>query len=256
MVTTVDETEIAIVGLGCRLPLAIDAKSRPVRGFDINEKRVTELNANSTLEVTKQELTSAALLTFTHNLIDIASCNCFILTVPTPIDAENNPDLMPLTKATESVASILKSGDLVISTVFPGATEEHCVPILERLSGLRYNVDFFCGYSPERINPGDSQRRVSDIIKVTSGSTPKIARLIIKLYKEIAIAGTHLAPSIKVAEAAKVIENVQRDVNIALVNEFAKIFDRMNLDTGQVLAAAETKWNFLPFKPGLVGGIA
>ena len=252
--------KIAIIGLGyVGLPLAVEfGKSRVVVGFDINKSRVAELKKyiDSTLETTKQELKDAAYLSYTTNLEDVKGCNIFIVTVPTPIDKYKRPDLTPLQKASESIGSILKNGDIVIyeSTVYPGATEEVCVPILEQQSGLTFNKDFYCGYSPERINPGDKEHRVTAIKKVTAGSTPEIATEVDNLYLEIIIAGTHKASSIKVAEASKVIENIQRDVNIALVNELALIFNRLEIDTEEVLLAAGTKWNFLPFRPGLVGG--
>lgn len=251
---------IAIIGLGyVGLPLAAEfAKHRPVVGFDINPRRVDELRNgyDATREVSKEELDRAAQLSFTTNPSDIETASIFIVTVPTPIDAHKQPDLAPLLKASQTVGSVLKKGDLVIyeSTVYPGATEEECVPILEQASGLTCNVDFFVGYSPERINPGDKTHRLPDIVKVTSGSTPSAAEEVDQLYSSIISAGTYKANSIRVAEAAKVIENTQRDLNIALVNEFAIIFNRMNIDTADVLNAAGTKWNFLPFRPGLVGG--
>ena len=208
------------------------------------------------MEVTKEELSAAENLVFTENVADLADANCFIITVPTPIDKDKNPDLTAIRSASKMVGKILKKDDIVIyeSTVFPGCTEEECVPLLEKFSGLEYNKEFFCGYSPERINPGDKEHRLSTIVKVTSGSTPDIAQLIDRLYKEIVTAGTHLAPSIAVAEAAKVIENTQRDLNIALMNELSIIFNKLNIDTQAVLQAAGTKWNFLNFQPGLVGG--
>lgn len=255
-----EEIKLAIVGLGyVGLPLAVEfGKVRDVVGFDINNARVTELKAgrDNTLEVSEDELKQALGLTFTTDASDLGSCNCYIVTVPTPIDEFKRPDLTPLIKASETIGKALKRGDIVIyeSTVYPGATEEDCVPVLERTSGLRYNVDFFAGYSPERINPGDKEHRVGDIKKVTSGSTPEIAELVDSLYRTIIRAGTHKASSIRVAEAAKAIENTQRDVNIALINELALIFNKMGIDTEAVLAAAGTKWNFLPFRPGLVGG--
>ena len=258
--TTPSDLKIAVIGLGyVGLPLAVEfGKQRSVVGFDINEDRVADLQRgfDVTAEVGDEAFGAAKYLRVTAEPMDLNACNCFIVTVPTPIDQENNPDLAPLTLATKFVGSILKMGDLVIyeSTVYPGATEEYCVPLLEEVSGLKYNNQFFCGYSPERINPGDKEHRLKDIVKVTSGSTREIANLVDALYQEISAAGTHSAPSIRVAEAAKVIENVQRDLNIALVNELAIIFDRMGIDTGEVLEAAETKWNFIPFKPGLVGG--
>ncbi|MGP1579698.1 MAG: nucleotide sugar dehydrogenase [Wolinella sp.] len=254
---------IAIIGLGyVGLPLAVEfAKHFKVWGFDINASRIAELqNAyDHTLEVSKEELGSAhnsGNLRLTSELNAIKEAQIYIITVPTPIDSYNNPDLTPLLKASESVGKVLKKGDIVIyeSTVYPGCTEEDCVPILERESALQYNVDFFCGYSPERINPGDKERRLPDIKKVTSGSTPETAMEVDALYRTIITAGTHRASSIKVAEAAKVIENAQRDINIAFVNELAMIFERMGIDTLEVLKASATKWNFLPFTPGLVGG--
>ena len=252
--------KIALIGLGyVGLPLAIEfSKKHIVVGFDINQSRIEELKngTDSTLETTSQELKDAVHLSYTTNLENIKDCTIFIITVPTPIDKHKRPNLTPLKKSSESVASVLKKGDIVIyeSTVYPGATEEICVPILEEKSGLRFNKDFYCGYSPERINPGDKEHRVTAIKKVTAGSTPEIATQIDELYQEIIIAGTHKASSIKVAEAAKVIENTQRDVNIALINELALIFNKLNIDTESVLEAAGTKWNFLPFRPGLVGG--
>lgn len=251
---------LAIIGLGyVGLPLAVEfGKKRKVVGFDINAQRIDKLRSGHdfTLEVSEEELKEAIGLTYTTNLEDLRDCNCFIVTVPTPIDAYKRPDLTPLIKASESIGKVLKRGDIVIyeSTVYPGATEEDCVPVLERVSALKFNQDFFAGYSPERINPGDKQHRVHNIMKVTSGSTPEIAEVIDQLYQEIIVVGTHKASSIKVAEAAKVIENTQRDVNIALVNELALIFNKMGIDTQAVLEAAGTKWNFLPFRPGLVGG--
>lgn len=251
---------LAIIGLGyVGLPLAVEfGKKRPVVGFDINTDRIAELQSghDCTLEVSELELQETSGLSYTANLNDLRDCNCFIVTVPTPIDGYKRPDLTPLIKASESIGKVLKKGDIVIyeSTVYPGATEEDCVPVLERVSGLKFNQDFFAGYSPERINPGDKQHRVHNIMKVTSGSTPEIAEVVDQLYQEIIVVGTHKAPSIKVAEAAKVIENTQRDVNIALVNELALIFNKMGIDTQAVLEAAGTKWNFLPFRPGLVGG--
>ncbi|KQR72102.1 nucleotide sugar dehydrogenase [Pedobacter sp. Leaf176] len=253
---------IAIIGLGyVGLPLAIEfAKKYQVTGFDTDAKRVTELNAG--LDGTKEadlsglQLAKANGLILTENLEDIRSCNIFIVTVPTPIDHLKRPDLQPLLNASEMLGTVLKAGDIVIyeSTVYPGCTEEDCVPVLEKVSGLKFNLDFFCGYSPERINPGDKINTLTKIKKVTSGSTPEIASEINALYASIITAGTHLAPSIRVAEASKAIENAQRDVNISFVNELALIFDKMNLDTTDVLEAAGTKWNFLKFKPGLVGG--
>ena len=260
--------KIAIIGLGyVGLPLArLFATKYVVIGFDINEKRIQELNSghDSTLEVEDailqnvlvNNLSDSSGLYCTSELAVLGACNVYIVTVPTPVDKNNRPDLTPLYKASETVAKVLKKGDIVIyeSTVYPGATEEECIPVLEKVSGLKFNVDFFAGYSPERINPGDKEHTVEKILKVTSGSTPEIGTVVDELYKSVITAGTHLAPCIKVAEAAKVIENSQRDINIAFVNELAKIFNLMNIDTHAVLEAAGTKWNFLPFKPGLVGG--
>ncbi|UGS20607.1 nucleotide sugar dehydrogenase [Flavobacterium cyclinae] len=260
--------KIAIIGLGyVGLPLArLFATKYPVVGFDINPNRIEELNngKDSTLEVSDELLKSVLKsqnnlengLFNTRDILDIQDANFFVITVPTPVDKNNRPDLTPLYKASETVGKVLKKGDIVIyeSTVYPGATEEECIPVLERVSGLRFNVDFFAGYSPERINPGDKEHTVEKILKVTSGSTPEIGQKVDVLYKSVITAGTHLAPTIKVAEAAKVIENSQRDINIAFVNELAKIFNLLNIDTHAVLEAAGTKWNFLPFKPGLVGG--
>jgi len=233
-------------------------KPRPVIGFDINARRIDALHAghDATLEVSKDELATSDQLTFTSDPAELAAASIYIVTVPTPIDAHKRPDLTPLLKASEMLGGVLKRGDIVIyeSTVYPGATEEDCVPVLERVSGLSFNVDFFAGYSPERINPGDKQHRLPDIRKVTSGSTPEIAEEVDQLYASIITAGTYKAESIRVAEAAKVIENTQRDLNIALVNELAIIFNKMGIDTDAVLKAAGTKWNFLPFRPGLVGG--
>jgi UDP-N-acetyl-D-galactosamine dehydrogenase len=251
---------LAIIGLGyVGLPLAAEfGKKRPVLGFDINAARVAELQAgrDHTLEVSAEELRESIHLRFSADPAALKACTIFIVTVPTPIDQHKQPDLTPLIKASETIGRALKVGDIVIyeSTVYPGATEEVCVPVLEKISGLRFNTDFFAGYSPERINPGDKEHRVTSIKKVTSGSTPEVAAQVDALYLEIITAGTHLAPSIRVAEAAKVIENTQRDVNIALINELAIIFNRLGLDTEAVLQAAGTKWNFLPFRPGLVGG--
>ncbi len=257
---TVADLKLAIIGLGyVGLPLAIEfGKQRSVVGFDINQGRVDELKSGQdhTLEASPKDLEEARLLSFTTNPEALRGCNCFIVTVPTPIDEHKQPDLTPLIKASETIGKVLKQGDIVVyeSTVYPGATEEDCVPVLEKHSGLKFNQDFFAGYSPERINPGDKEHRVTTIKKVTSGSTPAIADLVDDLYKQIITAGTHKAPSIKVAEAAKVIENTQRDINIALINELALIFNRMGIDTEAVLQAAGSKWNFLPFRPGLVGG--
>ncbi len=251
---------IAIIGLGyVGLPLAVEfGKKHPTVGYDIRPGRVAELREgrDSTLEVSPDELAGSPQLRFTGELTDIAACTVFIVTVPTPIDSAKRPDLTPLVKASQAIGSVLKRGDVVVyeSTVYPGCTEEVCVPLLEQASGLVFNVDFTCGYSPERINPGDKQHRVTNILKVTSGSTPAAADFVDALYGGIITAGTHKASSIKVAEAAKVIENTQRDVNIALVNELALIFNRLGIDTMEVLEAAGTKWNFMPFRPGLVGG--
>ena len=254
------EIKLGIIGLGyVGLPLAVEfGKKRTVVGFDINQKRIDELKAGHdfTLETETEELKAASHLIFSTQIEDLRACNCFVVTVPTPIDSYKRPDLTPLFKASETVGKVLKKGDIVIyeSTVYPGCTEEDCVPILEKYSGLKFNRDFFCGYSPERINPGDKEHRVTTIKKVTAGSTPETADLVDALYQQIITAGTHKAPCIKVAEAAKVIENTQRDVNIALINELALIFNKMDIDTEAVLEAAGTKWNFLPFRPGLVGG--
>ena len=254
------ELKLAVIGLGyVGLPLAVEfGRKRAVIGFDINQNRIDDLKAcrDYTLEMSPEELRAALHLKYTTNLEDLRDCNCFIVTVPTPIDEHKRPDLTPLIKASETVGKVLKDGDIVVyeSTVYPGCTEEDCVPILEKCSGLKFNQDFFAGYSPERINPGDKEHRVTTIKKVTSGSTPEIADLVDALYNEIITAGTHKASSIKVAEAAKVIENTQRDLNIALINELAMIFNKMGIDTEDVLRAAGSKWNFLPFRPGLVGG--
>ncbi len=263
--------KIAVIGLGyVGLPLArLFATKFPVLGFDINQKRIDELRAGKdlTLEV-EDEILQAALVSenpfatnttglyCSNQLSDIEGANFYVVTVPTPVDKNNRPDLTPLYKASETVGKVLKKGDIVVyeSTVYPGVTEEECIPVLEKISGLKFNEDFFAGYSPERINPGDKQHTVEKILKVTSGSTPAIGEEVDEVYKEVITAGTHLAPCIKVAEAAKVIENSQRDINIAFVNELAKIFNILNIDTHAVLEAAGTKWNFLPFKPGLVGG--
>ena len=256
----IQDVKLAVVGLGyVGLPLAVEfGKKRSVIGFDINTRRIDALKAghDHTLEVSDEELAEAAQLSYTADRAELGQANVFIVTVPTPIDEYKQPDLTPLVKASETIGAVLKRGDIVIyeSTVYPGATEEDCVPVLERVSGLKFNVDFYAGYSPERINPGDKEHRVSTIKKVTSGSTPEVAELVDQLYKEIITAGTHKASSIRVAEAAKVIENTQRDVNIALINELALIFNKMGIDTEAVLQAAGTKWNFLPFRPGLVGG--
>ena len=254
------DVKLCIIGLGyVGLPLAVEfGKRYRTIGFDLNTSRVNELNhgTDSTLEVSDAELKEVQQLEFTTDVNAITECNVFIVAVPTPIDAAKRPDFKPLEGASRTVAKVLKKGDVVVfeSTVYPGATEEVCVPLLEKGSGLKYNQDFFCGYSPERINPGDKLHRLPSIVKVTSGSTPETALFVDKLYKSIITAGTFLASSIKVAEAAKVIENTQRDVNIALINELALIFDKLDINTREVLAAAGTKWNFLPFQPGLVGG--
>ena len=254
------DKKIAIIGLGyVGLPLAVEfGKHRPTIGFDINAGRIAELQAGQdrTREVESEELAQAAHLTYTTDLEVIRDAQIYIVTVPTPIDAHKQPDLTPLLKASETVGMVLKKGDIVIyeSTVYPGATEEDCVPVLERVSGLTFNEDFFCGYSPERINPGDKLHRLTTITKVTAGSTPETAETVDALYASVVTAGTYKVESIRVAEAAKVIENTQRDLNIALVNELAMIFNKMGIDTEAVLKAAGTKWNFLPFRPGLVGG--
>ncbi len=267
------DLKLAIIGLGyVGLPLALEfGRARSVVGFDINQVRVDELKSgwDRTLEADSDDLVSAKFLSFTMDVEDLRACNCFIVTVPTPIDKHKQPDLTPLIRASETIGQVLKAGDIVIyeSTVYPGATEEKCVPVLERISGLTYihsSLDqtkiesrksgFYCGYSPERINPGDKEHRISAIKKITSGSTPEVADVIDELYNEIIKVGTHKAPSIKVAEAAKVIENTQRDINIALINELALIFNKMDIDTEAVLKAAESKWNFISFRPGLVGG--
>ncbi|MGZ4959798.1 MAG: Vi polysaccharide biosynthesis UDP-N-acetylglucosamine C-6 dehydrogenase TviB [Methylomonas sp.] len=254
------DIRIGMIGLGyVGLPLAVEfGRKYPTVGFDINQHRIDELRAGNdhTLEVSPEELAQAAHLSYSASLQDLADCNIYIVTVPTPINEHKQPDLTPLQKASETLGKVIKSGDIVIyeSTVYPGATEEVCVPILEKISGLTFNQDFFAGYSPERINPGDKQHRVVNIKKVTSGSTPEVAEKVDQLYQSIITAGTHKASSIKVAEAAKVIENTQRDVNIALINELALIFNKLGIDTEEVLVAAGTKWNFLPFRPGLVGG--
>jgi len=267
------DLKLAIIGLGyVGLPLALEfGRARTVVGFDINQVRVDELKSgwDRTLEADSDDLVSAKFLSFTMDVEDLRACNCFIVTVPTPIDKQKQPDLTPLIRASETIGQVLKAGDIVIyeSTVYPGATEEKCVPVLERISGLTYidsSIDqakielrksgFYCGYSPERINPGDKEHRIGTIKKITSGSTSEVADVIDELYNEIITVGTHKAPSIKVAEAAKVIENTQRDINIALINELALIFNKMGIDTEAVLKAAESKWNFISFRPGLVGG--
>lgn len=255
-----ENLKIAIIGLGyVGLPLAVEfGKKLAVIGFDIHQKRIQELQIGQdhTLEVSPEELKQSTHLSYSANLDDLRSCNFFIVTVPTPIDEFKQPDLTPLIKASTSIGKVLKKGDVVVyeSTVYPGATEESCIPVLEQVSGLKFNQDFFAGYSPERINPGDKLHRVTNILKITSGSTPEVADFVDQVYNLVIEAGTHKAASIKVAEAAKVIENTQRDVNIALINELAVIFNKLGIDTEAVLQAAGTKWNFLPFRPGLVGG--
>ncbi|MCL1067032.1 Vi polysaccharide biosynthesis UDP-N-acetylglucosamine C-6 dehydrogenase TviB [Shewanella olleyana] len=257
---SLDTLDVGVIGLGyVGLPLAVEfGKKYRTTGFDINQPRVQELisGKDSTLECSPEELREAHNLKFSSSLSDIKQCNFYIVTVPTPIDDNNAPDLTPLQKASEALSSIISKGDIVVfeSTVYPGATEEVCIPIIEKGSGLIFNQDFFAGYSPERINPGDKVNRLTTIIKITSGSNSETANFVDSVYKSIVTAGTHKASSIKVAEAAKVIENTQRDLNIAIINEFAKIFNKLNIDTEEVLKAAGTKWNFLPFKPGLVGG--
>ncbi len=257
---SLNEAKICVVGLGyVGLPLAVEfGKQFETIGFDLKTDRIVELQKgiDHTLEVTGEELAEATKLTFTNSIDETGECNVYIVSVPTPIDASKRPNLRPLESASASIGTVLKKGDVVVyeSTVFPGATEEVCVPILEQKSGLIFNQDFYCGYSPERINPGDKEHRISTIVKVTSGSTPESAQFIDSLYKTVVTAGTHLASSIKVAEAAKVIENTQRDVNIALINELSLIFNNLDINTKEVLEAAATKWNFLPFQPGLVGG--
>jgi UDP-N-acetyl-D-galactosamine dehydrogenase len=257
---SIKNLKIAVIGLGyVGLPLAVEfGKQHSVIGFDINASRIAALNngTDHTLEVSDEELAQATHLSYSSDINELKDCNFFIVTVPTPIDAYKQPDLTPLIKASEAIGGLLKSDDIVVyeSTVYPGATEEVCIPVLEKVSGLVFNTDFYAGYSPERINPGDKEHRVTNILKVTAGSTPEIADFVDEVYNLIITAGTHKAASIKVAEAAKVIENTQRDVNIALINELAVIFNKMNIDTEAVLEAAGTKWNFLPFRPGLVGG--
>lgn len=252
--------KVGIIGLGyVGLPLEVEfGKQRRTIGFDINQYRINELSAghDSTLECSDTELAEAKELVYTTSLEALKECNIFIVTVPTPIDEHKQPDLTPLIKASETLGKVIKHGDVIIyeSTVYPGATEEECIPVVEQVSGLKFNQDFFAGYSPERINPGDKEHRVTNILKVTSGSTTEVAEYVDQLYKSIIVAGTHKASSIKVAEAAKVIENTQRDVNIALINELSIIFNKLGIDTLEVLEAAGTKWNFLPFRPGLVGG--
>ncbi|MEZ8967583.1 Vi polysaccharide biosynthesis UDP-N-acetylglucosamine C-6 dehydrogenase TviB [Vibrio breoganii] len=260
MSLTIKDAKIAIIGLGyVGLPLAVEfGKTVKTIGFDINETRVNELRngTDSTLECSSDELKEATNLIYTASLQDLESANVYIVTVPTPIDKHKQPDLTPLIKASEALGKVVGQGDVIIyeSTVYPGATEETCIPVVERVSGMVFNKDFFAGYSPERINPGDKEHRVTNILKVTSGSTDEVAEFVDQLYKKIITAGTHKASSIKVAEAAKVIENTQRDVNIALINELSIIFNKLDIDTLEVLEAAGTKWNFLPFRPGLVGG--
>lgn len=255
-----ENINIGIIGLGyVGLPLAVEfGKKYSVLGFDINQSRIEQLQKgyDSTLEVSDNELKEAIYLKYSSAVTELKSCNVYIVTVPTPIDEHKQPDLTPLVKASEMLGKVVKKNDIIIyeSTVYPGATEEACLPVVERVSGLKFNEDFYAGYSPERINPGDKEHRVTNILKVTSGSTPEIAEIVDQLYKSIITAGTHKATSIKVAEAAKVIENTQRDVNIALINELSIIFNKLNIDTLEVLEAAGTKWNFLPFRPGLVGG--
>lgn len=257
---TLSELKIAVIGLGyVGLPLAVEfGKKVPVVGFDIHQKRIDELKSGQdhTLEVLPEELAQSTHLIYSSHLDELKDCNFFIVTVPTPIDEFKQPDLTPLVKASTSIAKVLNKGDVVVyeSTVYPGATEETCIPVLEQVSGLTFNQDFFAGYSPERINPGDKLHRVTNILKITSGSTSEVADFVDQVYNLVIEAGTHKAPSIKVAEAAKVIENTQRDVNIALINELAVIFNKIGIDTEDVLKAAGTKWNFLPFRPGLVGG--
>lgn len=260
MHSVLQNVKIGIIGLGyVGLPLAVEfGKKYPTLGFDINPIRIGELNQgiDHTLEVPPEELIESKYLRYSCETEDLKACNVYIVTVPTPIDEHKQPDLTPLIKASEMLAKVVSNGDIIVyeSTVYPGATEEVCIPIVERGSGLKFNQDFFAGYSPERINPGDKQHRVTNIVKVTSGSTPEVAELVDSLYRSIVVVGTHKASSIKVAEAAKVIENTQRDVNIALINELSIIFNKLGIDTLEVLEAAGTKWNFLPFRPGLVGG--
>jgi UDP-N-acetyl-D-glucosamine/UDP-N-acetyl-D-galactosamine dehydrogenase len=255
-----ENSKIGIIGLGyVGLPLAVEfGKKFNTIGFDLKEQRVNELKSGTdlTLEVSDDELSEAVKLSYTTDIKDLSECNFYIVAVPTPIDASKRPNLKPLEESSKTVGSVLSKGDIVVyeSTVYPGATEEVCIPLLEEISGLKYNEDFYCGYSPERINPGDKKHRLPNIVKITSGSTDDIAKVVDDLYKTIITAGTYLASSIKVAEAAKVIENTQRDVNIALINELALIFNKLNINTSEVLQAAGTKWNFLPFTPGLVGG--
>ena len=260
MIRDLKDVKIAIIGLGyVGLPLAVEfGKKYQTLGFDINQARISELNngTDSTLEVSNEELAETVNLSYSCQADDLKTANVYIVTVPTPIDQHKQPDLMPLIKASEMLGTVVKQDDIIIyeSTVYPGATEEACIPVVEKVSGLVFNKDFYAGYSPERINPGDKEHRVTNILKVTSGSTPEIATIVDDLYRSIITAGTHKASSIKVAEAAKVIENIQRDVNIALINELSIIFNKLDIDTLEVLEAAGTKWNFLPFRPGLVGG--
>ena len=260
MIKDIKELNLAVIGLGyVGLPLALEfAKKKIVIGFDLEKKRINQLKSkiDKNLEISRNEFEKAKKIKVTYNKKDLKSANCFIITVPTPIDKFKRPDLKPLISASQIVGGLLKKNDIVIyeSTVYPGCIEEQCVPVLEKLSKLEFNKSFFCGYSPERINPGDKKLKISNIKKITSGSTPKIAKLIDDLYKQIIKVGTHRAPSIRVAEAAKVIENTQRDLNIALINEFSILFNKLNIDTQDVLNAAGSKWNFLPFRPGLVGG--
>ena len=260
MINKYKDIKLAIIGLGyVGLPLALEfAKKKYVIGYDLNKKRIKELNTgyDQNLEFNKKELQRSKKLTFTNKEKDLKFANCFIISVPTPVDKFKKPDLKPLFKASKMVGGIIKKGDLIIyeSTVYPGCTEEQCAPLLEKFSGLEFNKDFFCGYSPERINPGDKVHTISKVKKITAGSTLEIANLVDNLYSKIITAGTHKAPSIKVAEAAKIIENTQRDINIAFINELYMLFNKLNIDTKAVLDAAESKWNFLPFKPGLVGG--
>ena len=260
MLHSLENVKLGIIGLGyVGLPLAVEfGKKYPTLGFDINTKRVDELKQGHdfTLEVSSEELADSEFISYSAEVADLKNCNIYIVTVPTPIDKHKRPDLTPLVKASAMLAQVIDKGDIVIyeSTVYPGATEEVCLPEIERHSGLDFNQDFYAGYSPERINPGDKEHRVTNILKVTSGSTPQVAEFIDSLYKSIITAGTYQASSIQVAEAAKVIENTQRDLNIALINELAVIFNKLNIDTEEVLKAAGTKWNFLPFRPGLVGG--
>jgi UDP-N-acetyl-D-galactosamine dehydrogenase len=260
MTLKLSDVKLAVIGLGyVGLPLAVEfGRHYPTIGFDINHKRINELKVglDSSLEISRHEMDAAKLLRYTDNCEELSEYNTFIVTVPTPVDKHNQPDMAPLLKASEMVGKVIKKGDVVIyeSTVYPGATEEDCIPVIEKASGLKFNIDFFAGYSPERINPGDKEHRFTNIKKVTSGSTPAVADFVDELYATVVVVGTHKVPSIKVAEAAKVIENTQRDVNIALINELAIIFNKMGIDSKTVLDAAATKWNFIPFRPGLVGG--